>query len=101
MTARIRIYTRGNNLSIISGPPGSGKTTALAQMADQAHNNGRKIRTIFWPASTRNMVERVVAEHQPDYVIIDGGAKEGDLLAVATQLANEHPSIYFIIAVAD
>lgn len=95
-TTRIRIAMSGNNLSIISGPPGSGKTAALAQMADQARNNGRRVTSILWP-STRNGIKRIIADHQPDYVTIDGDIEGDDLLAAATQLAHDHPSVYFII----
>lgn len=100
MTARIRITVRGNNLSIISGPPGSGKTTALARMTDQARNNGRRVTSILWPSSL-NGIRRTIADHQPDYITIDGCDQNGGLLETATELASEHPSIYFIITITE
>ena len=98
--SRIQITTRGNNLSIISGPAGSGKTTALEQMTAQARNNGRTVTSIRWPSS-KGGIKRIIADIQPNYVTIDGDGQEDHLLATAAQLAHEHPSIHFIITIAE
>lgn len=97
--SRIRIELR-KNLTIISGPIASGKTTALAQMAAQVRNNGRTVTSIRWPSS-KGGIKRIIAEHQPNYVTIDGDGQEDHLLATAAQLAHEHPSTHFIITTAE
>lgn len=99
MNNRIRIDLR-KNLTVISGPPASGKTTALQQMTNQARNNGRKVTSVSWP-STKGGIKHIIADHQPDYVTIDGDDQEDGLLATASQLAHELPGIHFIITTAE
>lgn len=99
MTKRIRIEQR-KNLTIISGPPGSGKTTALQQMADQARNNGRKVTSILWP-STLNGIRRIIADDLPSYVTIDSGDHDDGLLVAVTHLAQQFHNIHFIITTAE
>jgi Cdc6-like AAA superfamily ATPase len=92
---RFHTETTGN-ITVISGPPASGKTTELERMACQAQAAGKSVVPLDCCTTIAGM-KQLLTKRRPDYATIDSDESE-PTLAIANKVAAIFPNVHFIIA---
>ena len=83
------------NLTIISGPPGSGKTTRLMRLVDEAKASGRRVVLVTGGVTVAG-VRRLVRQMEPCLLAIDDAPRGADL----APLARDFPAVQFALTAA-